>query len=217
MLDMKRLCVVFATACLAIVLCASTAHAQSDRRFGFVMAYPATVGVQWQAADRLTIRFDGSYRHSTVESSSTPASFPIPNLPGGIRVPVFEIRSSTSTTGAELGLSVMFDVHRGDELRLYIAPRIAVLISTNEIETTITGLGPGDLAALTVPANRETTSHSPSGGVAIGVSHDVSPRLRIFGEAGLNYSRSAIEGIPINDITQSSFGVRSGVGVAVLF
>lgn len=181
------------------------------------MAYPASVGVQWQAADRLTIRFDGSYRHSTVESSSTPVPFPIPTLPGGIRIPVFEIRTSTSNTGAELGVSVLFDVHRSDELRLYIAPRIAVLTSKTETETTITGLTPADLAALTVPANLDTTSHSPSGGVALGVSHDVSPRIRIFGEAGVNYSRSALDGIPVNDITQSSFGVRSGVGVVVLF
>jgi hypothetical protein len=218
MLHVKRLGLVCATACLSIALCASTAYAQSDRRFGFVIAYPTSVGVQWQAADRLTVRWDGSYRHSTLDSStSTPAPFSVPGLPNVSRVPVFEIRSSTSTTGAELGMSVMLDVHRSDELRLYIAPRLAVLISKNEIETSITGLSPADLAALTFPANRETTSHSPSGGVALGVSHDVSPRIRIFGEAGVNYSRSTMDGIPINEITQSSFGVRSGVGVVVLF
>ena len=134
-----------------------------------------------------------------------------------IRVPVFEIRSSTSNTGAELGVSILFDLHRSDELRLYIAPRFAVLISKTEIETTITGLTPGDLAALTVPANRDTTSTTPTGGVAIGVSHDLTPRLRIFGEAGVNYSRGDLDGIAVNDITQTSFGLRSGVGAVILF
>lgn len=217
MLHMKRLCLIVAAASAAFALSAPTAHAQTERRFGFVIAYPASVGLEWQAADRLAVRFDGTYRHSSVESSSTPTPFPIPGLPSVIRVPVFEIRSSTSNTGAELGVSMLFDLHRSDALRLYVAPRIAVLISKTEIETTITGLTPADLAALTVPANRDTTSNTPTGGVAVGASHNLSPRLRIFGEAGVNYSRSGLDGIGLTDITQTSFGLRSGVGAVVLF
>jgi hypothetical protein len=212
-----KLCLVVAVACAAVVGSAPTAHAQNDRRFGFVIAYPTSVGVQWQALDRLAIRFDGTYRHSTVESSSTPTPFPIPVLPNVIRVPVFEVRSSTSNTGAELGVSVLVDLHRSDDLRLYLAPHIGVLIAKNETETTITGLSPGDLAALTFPANRETTTSTPSGGVAVGASHDISPRLRIFGEAGVNYSRGSLDGFALNDIKQTSFGLRSGVGAVVLF
>src|SRR5688500_2040595 len=137
MLHMKRLGFAVAAAGAAIVLSATTALAQTDRRFGFVIAYPTSVGLQWQAADRLAIRFDGAYRHSSVESASTPTPVPLPAFPNVIRIPVFEVRSSTTTTGAELGLSVLFDLHRSDELRLYLVPRVAVLISTNEIETTI--------------------------------------------------------------------------------
>jgi hypothetical protein len=217
MLHMNRLGLIFAAASAALAFSAPTAHAQTERRFGFVIAFPASVGFEWQAADRLAVRFDGTYRHSSVESSSTPTPFPLPGLPSVIRVPVFEIRSSTSNTGAELGVSMLFDLHRSDDLRLYIAPRVAVLISKTEIETTITGLTPGDLAALTVPANRDTTSSTPTGGVAIGASHKLTPRLRIFGEAGVNYSRGDLEGIALNDITQTSFGLRSGVGAVILF
>jgi opacity protein-like surface antigen len=212
-----KLCLVVASACAALTLCAPTAHAQTDRRFGVVIAYPTSVGLEWQAADRLAVRFDGTYRRSTVESSSTPTPFPVPLLPNIIRVPVFEVRSSTSNMGAELGVSVLVDLHRSDELRLYLAPRIAVLMSKNETETTITGLSPADLAALTFPANRETTSSTPSGGVTLGASHDISPRLRIFGEAGVNYSRGTLDGFALNNIKQSSFGLRSGVGAVVLF
>lgn len=217
MLHMNRLGLIFAAASAALAFSAPTAHAQTERRFGFVIAFPASVGFEWQAAERLAVRFDGTYRHSSVESSSTPTPFPLPGLPSVIRVPVFEIRSSTSNTGAELGVSMLFDLHRSDDLRLYIAPRVAVLISKTEIETTITGLTPGDLAALTVPANRDTTSSTPTGGVAIGASHNLTPRLRIFGEAGVNYSRGDLEGIALNDITQTSFGLRSGVGAVILF
>jgi hypothetical protein len=216
MLGMKRLCLVMVAAGAAVVLSAPTALAQTERRFGFVIAYPASVGFEWQVAERLAVRFDGTYRHSSVESSATPAPA-LPGLPPVIRIPVFEIRTSTSSTGAELGISLLFDLHRSDELRLYIAPRAGVLISKTEFETTITGLGPGDLAAITFPASRDTTSAAPFGGVAIGASHDVSPRLRIFGEAGVNYSRGAVESAPLSDFTQSSFGLRSGVGAVVLF
>jgi hypothetical protein len=218
MLRMKRLCLVTAAACAAIVLSAPTALAQTGRRFGFVIAYPTSVGFEWQAADRLAVRFDGTYRHSSVESSATPTpAIPsIPGLPNVIRIPVFEVRSSTTNTGAELGVSFLFDLHRSDDLRLYIAPRVGVLISGTETETTITGLSPAELAAFTFPANRETTSNTPSGGVAIGASHDISPRLRIFGEAGFSYSRNTID-VPFNDLTQRSFGLRSGVGAVVLF
>jgi hypothetical protein len=199
-----------------MVLSAPTALAQNERRFGFVIAYPASVGFEWQAAGRVAIRFDGTYRHSSVESSATPTPA-IPGLPPVIRIPVFEIRTSTSNTGAELGVSLLFDLHRSDELRLYVAPRGGVLISTTEFETTITGLSPSDLAAFTFPANRDTTTSTPFGGVAIGASHDVSPRLRIFGEAGVSYSSGNLDGVPLNDVTQRSFGMRSGVGAVVLF
>ena len=216
MLCMKRLCLVFAVACAAIVLSAPTALAQSDRRFGFVIAYPASVGFEWQAASRLAVRFDGTYRHSSIESSSTPTPA-LPTLPGVPRIPVFEVRTSTSNSGAELGVSVLIDLYRSDDLRLYLAPRGGVQVSNTESETTITGLSPSDLAAFTFPANRESTSEAPFGGVAIGASHNISPRLRIFGEAGFNYSRGNLEGTPLNDITQSSFVLRGGVGAVVLF
>lgn len=216
MLHMKRLGFAVAAACAAIVLSAPTALAQTDRRFGFVIAYPASVGVEWQAVDRLAVRFDGTYRHSSIESSTTP-TFTLPILPNVIRIPVFEVRTSTTNTGGELGVSLLFDLHRSDDLRLYIAPRLGVLISKTEMETTITGLSPSDLAAFTFPANRDTTSQTPVGGVAIGASHNVSPRLRIFGEAGFTYSRGNVDGVPLNDITQTSFGLRSGVGAVVLF
>src|SRR5688572_13871138 len=219
MLHMNRLGLIFAAASAALAFSAPTAHAQTERRFGFVIAYPTSVGFEWQAADRLAVRFDGTYRHSSIESSATPTpALPsIPGLPGGIRIPVFEVRSSTTSAGAELGISLLFDLHRSDDLRLYIAPRVGVLISKTEMETTITGLSPSDLAAFTFPANRDTTSQTPVAGVAIGASHNVSPRLRIFGEAGFSYSRGSVDGVLLNDVKQSSFGLRSGIGAVVLF
>lgn len=215
MFHMKRMCIAIAAAGVAIAVCAPPAHAQTDRRFGVVIAHPANIGVQWQAAGRVAIRFDGGYRQSRVESDATPTPF-VPGFPG-IRLPVFEVRSSTRSRGADLGLSVLMDLYRSDDLSVYVAPRIGVLLSSTEFETTITGLSPSELAAFTFPANRESTSSTPSGGVAVGASHDVTPRFRIFGETGLSYSRNTIDGLAVDDVRQSSFGLRSGVGIVVLF
>jgi hypothetical protein len=214
MLAMKT-CLVVAAACAALVVNAAAAQAQSDRRFGLVIGFP-TVGVEWQAAGRIALRVDGTYRRSSVESEAIPVPS-LPSLPNVIRIPTFEIRSSTTNTGVDLGLSVLFDVHRSDELRLYVVPHAGVRISRTEVVTTISGLSVGELPALTVPANRESTSSAPSGGVALGASHHVSPRLRIFGEAGVTYTRGNLDGLAFNDITQSSFGVGGTVGVVVLF
>lgn len=212
-----KLCLVITAAFAALAVTAPTAHAQTERRLGFVIGFPASVGLEWHAADRIAVRFDGTYRRASVESSATP-TIPIPALPGLGRIPVFEVRSSTTNTGAELGVSLLFDLHRSDDLRVYVAPRVGVLISRTASETTITGLTPAELAALTVPANQEATSSTPTGGVGIGVSHNISPRLRVFGEAGLSYSSGDVAAIStITEVSQNSFALRSGVGVVVLF
>jgi hypothetical protein len=213
---MKHLCLALA-ASSAIGLCASTAHAQSERRFGFVIAYPTSVGFEWQAANRFAIRFDANYRHSSLESNSTPTLSLPPVFDSPIRFPSYEIRTSTSNHNADLGVSVLIDLHRSDELRLYLAPRAGVTISSIALQTTISGASPAMLAALTVPANRDATSYSPSGGVALGASHNVSPRFRLFGEAGVSYSSGSIDASSLTDVSQSSFSVRAGAGVVVLF
>ena len=212
-----KLCVVIIAAFAALAINAAAAQAQTQRRLGFAIGFPASVGLEWQAADRIAVRFDGTYRRSSVESNATP-TIPIPALPGLGRIPVFEVRSSTTNTGAELGASLLFDLHSSDDLRVYVAPRIGMLISRTEFETTISGLSPAELAALTVPANQEATSSTPTGGVAIGVSRNISPRLRVFGEAGLSYSSGDVAAIStITEVSQNSFALRSGVGVVVLF
>ena len=119
-----------------------TAHAQTDRRFGLVIAFPASVGFEWQAADRFA---SGLTAVTVIQASSRirrpPSSCP-PGLPTVIRFPVYEIRRSTSNQGADLGVSLLFDVHRSDDLRLYLAPRSCRADFETEIETTITGLTP---------------------------------------------------------------------------
>lgn len=211
---MQRLTVFFAAAA-ALVAGATDAQAQSDHRLGVVLAYPTSIGLQWQAAGNVAIRVDGDYQQSsaatTFKQDITVSGFPI------VRVPDFEITTESRTRSTDLGVSVLIDIHKSEQLRLYLAPRAGVVIAHNEFETQVSGLSAGDLAALTFPANEATTSYSPSAGVAFGAAHALGSRFRVFGETGLTYSRSTAEGQAISETTRSTFGLRGGVGAVLLF
>ena len=212
---MQRLTFLSFGVAAAIVAGATDAQAQSDHRLGLVVAYPTSIGLQWQAGSNLAVRFDGDYQQSsaatTFNQDITLSGFPI------VRVPDVEISTESRTRSTDLGVSVLIDIHKRDQLRLYLVPRAGVVIARNEFETKVSGLSPGDLAALTFPANETTTSYSPSAGVAFGAAHELGSRFRVFGETGVTYSRVTTEGPAISETTRSTFGLRGGVGVVLLF
>jgi hypothetical protein len=212
---MQRLTFLCLVVAAAIVAGATDAQAQSDRRFGVVMAYPASIGLQWQAAGNLAIRFDGNYRQTTAETTFeqdiTVSIFSI------VRVPDFEISTASTTRNTDLGVSVLIDVHKSDLLRLYLAPRAGVVIERTEFETRVSGLSPADLAALTFPADEASTMYSPHAGIAFGAAHEIGSRFRVFGETGATYARGTIEGRTIGKASRSTFGLRGGVGAVLLF
>jgi hypothetical protein len=211
---MRQLVRIFLAGVLTIAF-ASAAHAQSERRIGVVVAYPSSVGVQWQAAGRLAIRFDADYSQVNNESTSEfPFSRFVPGLP-----PIaesFEVTTKTRSRNIELGVSLLFDVHRGDDLRIYVAPRVAVNFGHTSFETTFSG-NPAVLAAITFAADSDADSQSPGGGVSMGASHDLGARFRVFGEAGFSYLRGAFSGAAGDDVKSTSLGLRGGVGAVVLF
>ena len=206
-------------AALTVTAAASTASAQTERRMGFVIAYPGSVGIEWQAASTLALRVDGDFRQVTNEATSD-FGFGrfLPSLPGlPVIIPEsFEVTTKTTSRNFDLGLSLLFDLRRSDDLRVYLAPRVGV----NFARTTFATEFGGDarmLAALTVPADSETSSTSPSGGVALGASRDLGERFRVFGETGFDYMRGDFSGGIGADVTNSAFGLRAGVGAVILF
>jgi hypothetical protein len=192
----------------AIALSASPAAAQDERKFGVVVAYPASVGIEWQAARKVAIRLDGDYRQSSNEGTS---EFEFSRF-----FPAVSITTTIESRNTELGLSLLVDLHRSDALRLYVAPRIAVNFDHSSYKTEFGG-DPALLAALTVPADSDSSSTSPGGGVAFGASHDLSDRFRVFGETGVHYVRGTIGGLIGDDLKSSDFGLRAGVGAVIRF
>lgn len=195
-------------AAVAIALFASPAFAQDDRKFGVVVAYPASVGFEWQAARKIAVRFDGDYHRLTNEGTS---QFDFSRF-----LPPLSITTRIESHNVQLGVSVLVDLHRSDDLRLYLAPRIGVNLENSSFETEFDG-DPALLAAVSLPADSDTSSSSPAGGVALGASHDVSDRLRLFGEAGFNYVHGTRGGLIGDDVTTTAFGLRGGVGVVIRF
>ena len=218
MIRMRRLTFVILVG-LTVAVSASSASAQTERRAGLVIAYPGSVGIEWQAASRLALRIDGDYNQSSHEATSD-FGFGrfLPSIPGlPVIIPEsFEIATTTTLRDVDLGLSLLFDLRRSEQLRVYVAPRIGVNFARTTTETEFGG-DARLLAALTVPADSETSSTSPSGGVALGASRDVSERFRLFGETGFHYVRGDFGGGIGTDVKSSAFGLRAGVGAVILF
>ena len=198
----------FMLAGVAVVLFATPASAQDGRKFGVVVAYPASVGFEWQAARQVAIRFDADYDQVSNEGTS---QFELSRF-----LPPVSITTTTRSRVAEFGVSLLFDVHQSDALRVYLAPRFAVTFDHSSYETEFDG-DPALLAAITVPANRDSSSTLPGGGLSLGASHDLGERFRVFGEAGINYSRGTRDGLIGGGITSTAFDLRGGVGALIRF
>src|SRR5262245_24581780 len=92
---------------LAVV---APAAAQARGKVGIVMGYPASIGVLWQATDRLAVRPDVTFATGSSDSTVTGD---------------FSFRSASESWNAGLGLSLIVSVHRSDALRVYVSPQYA--------------------------------------------------------------------------------------------
>lgn len=94
------------TALVVIVASARSSSAQEAGRVGLTMAFPASVGIIWQATDALALRPDFTFSQS-----------------GGSSL------SSGSSTGS-VGISALWYVRSWDNLRTYVSPRFSYLRSS---------------------------------------------------------------------------------------
>jgi hypothetical protein len=94
---MRRSLALFSLA--LVVLSARPSNAQDVGHVGLTMAFPAAVGVIWQATDRLAIRPDFQFSQSGSGS----------------------LTSSQLSTA--VGVSALFYVRKWDNLRAYLSPR----------------------------------------------------------------------------------------------
>jgi hypothetical protein len=207
---------VIAVSTLVLAASASSAAAQDERRVGLVMGYPTTVGVVWQVSDRIALRADGTYTWSDATIEGVDDSLTATPSP----IPAFEIsiRQDTSTQSGSIGVSLLFDLHRQDQFRIYVAPRFGVgMVHTESTLTidispimTIPGVPPRDSST-----TESETAFSPTFGASIGASTRIGDRFGVFGEAGFAYSETTTE--EVVQATRRSFGMRAGVGAMLFF
>jgi hypothetical protein len=203
-----------------VLMLAWPAQAQ-DRKWGLLFAYPGSVGLQWDVAEKFALRVDGDFNRNHTELESVQGDPPIRLTP--TIVPIFiSTLTETTTISGSIAVSGLFTLHARDQLEIYVAPRVGVAIAnlTSRTEWDVSGVPPALLAALTLPANDEQsrTNYSPDISAKVGASYRPGDRFAVFGETGAGYTRSSSSTLPSNlEVTHSTFGLRAGIGGILYF
>ena len=218
-----------------VSIAATAASAQDDPKFALVVSFPSpTVSFQWELSERFALRFEGSYNYRDESSDSSGGDETVVSGPFGTSIPITTSTQTDATIhSGSIGVAGIFTIHRSDQMRLYLAPRVSIVQSSQRITIDATvnlppGLPPNifrDL--LPVSGTFESSSTSPAAGASFGAATNVHRRLALFGEAGFTWSRSeqplgaVLIGGPgsANDVetTRTAINTRAVGGVMLLF
>ena len=144
-----------------VLAIAAPAAAQDDPRFALVTSFPSpTVSFQWEMSERFALRIEGSYSYRDESSDTTSGDEPEFSGPFSITtsIPTSTQTHLTSHSGS-IGVAGIFTIHRGDQLRLYVAPRVSVARTSQRTTANTTvirvpaGLPPSLLNAVPPIAN----------------------------------------------------------------
>lgn len=195
----------------------STASAQTEKRFGFVIGYPAVAGVQWQVSDRFAIRGDAGFDWGVVDTVTANLTFGS-NFGNNSNVSTSTTRFRHSTTA--VGVSGLVTVSRREQLRLYLAPRISwnrlhSSVSSDAVTISLPG-------AITSTLSQDRSSSSTTNGVGadgmFGANYRLGDRFEVFGEAGVSFrSPTSTSTSTSAEVTSYSVGSRGDVGIVVRF
>lgn len=171
------------------------AAAQESGQVGVAMGYPGSIGIIWQASDRMAIRPDFNFTKTTSENTG--------------------VFSESKVGGWTLGfgLSALIYTGKTDKLRTYFSPRFAYARTQTNSD------------AGTPTSSSGTTANSYTFAGSFGAQYSLSRRFSVYGEAGLAYSRSdstfkstaSLSGVATGTTTSHGFGTRAAVGVVVYF
>jgi hypothetical protein len=170
------------------------------------MGYPAQVGVLWTIVDRLAIRPELNWTHSTTETTTIATIFNTT----GVTTNTVTARSTSNTIGPAISALIYVTTHEG--LRTYVTPRFAYSHTTSK-----TDLGVSPPAGVPIPAGTTTTSYTLSG--SFGAQYSVAKHFGLFGEVGAAFARNTLSpGVPVVGASAKNrtAGLRSGAGV-ILF
>jgi hypothetical protein len=221
---------------LGLVICAAPAAlAQDDPKFALVASFPSpAVSFQWELSEKFAFRFEGSYRHESSESSESSVSGSTEHVytDGTTSQVIFttgaaDFRSESTTHSSSIAIAGIFTIHRSDQVRLYVAPRVSAALTRQQFTIPrpirLTLMNP-DLTPRSETFKFSSTT--PGAGVSFGAATNVHRHLALFGEAGFIYFRSNIPPVgttttlgSLNDfnVKSSTLNTRAVGGVMILF
>ena len=176
--------------CIAVL--PATARAQERGQAGVVMGYPTTFAFIWHASDRLAIRPEVSFVHTSSESENS------------ILGDVFR-SSSNDSWNATVGASALWYFRGADRVRPYFSPRVAFAHNSSDSST-----------------NDEDpqTSNTLSASGSFGAQYTPVRKLAVYGELGYGFSRGWSEfrsQIATSKNTGWAWSPRGAVGVIFYF
>jgi len=192
-----------AAVCITLLAC-HAAHAQEVSRFGVVVGYPSSIGVEWQVSDPIAIRPSISFRNTHTAG------------PGTLITDAHDLTA---------GLSLQWCLRRADDVDFYVSPRLSYVRTTSEISAS---LEPGTLSPLlslpiSTSSTLKTTGYEAAG--LVGARYTPSRHFSVFGESGIAYSHTShdegdlviVLGNTGTSITSHSWSTTAGVGAVVWF
>jgi hypothetical protein len=189
---------------IAVLSVASAALGQQARNVGIVMGFPAAAGVLWNVSDGFALRPDVAVTHQSTETTSSVIL--------GLGSVTQTVTSTSDGWATSAGISALFFFGAPDALRFYLTPRVAYVWTRSETES--------EPASLTQLGAYESKTDGFLVAGSFGAQYAPHDRFRLFGELGLTYTRQdGFSGYSISrsDTVTTSAGLRSGVGVVVLF
>jgi hypothetical protein len=222
---------------MAIVAIAAPADAQDEPRFALVASLPTpTVAVQWEVSERFAVRVDGSYNYRNESTDRVTSGGSFTDRSSGIIIvneTVMHTESATHT--GSIGVAGIVTIHRSDQLRLYVAPRLSLSFAKQHVTaTTTTRTTPpptGTTQVIFGPSRDgtdtfENSSTSPTAGGSFGAAANVHRRLAVFGEVGFSvgWSDTSLPGVfsgvsPLSQgaSTRTTVNTRAVTGVMIRF
>jgi hypothetical protein len=167
--------------------------AQNAGKVGLVIGTPASVGLIWNASERVAVRPDFSF--SKAGSSSA--------FGGDVESRTFGV-----------GVSGLVYLHRWDNLRAYLSPRFAYSRATIKVPFATPPAIGGVLASVT------TSRPTYTGVVSFGAQYELNTRFSVFGESGFGYERTtSVSNAPFGNqpFRSHAWSTRTGVGIVVYF
>jgi Outer membrane protein beta-barrel domain len=167
----------------------SSVSAQEKGQAGITMGYPASIGLVYHVSDKIAVRPDVAFSHSSGETAT----------------PVGAITSDSSSFS--VGVSALLYLREWDKLRTYVSPRYGFSRTSADTDSIVIGGS---------SVHTSTTTHAFGG--LFGAQYSLHRRFSVFGEVGINVSHgTGTSDSTSTTSTSNSISSRTGAGLIFYF